>query len=183
VSGVLRGLLRRGEAQLLLRRSGGCAMTRGRRGVSLLEIVVVLGICTLILLPVMNLSQQNAADEQELQERAIANGLCLDAMERLKRYKPYWPLPGADAAPPYNVSGPSLTEMFMPLELVLKRATVFDRTYVAQIRSLGMELEPEIKRDQDRELMGLFRLEVGTRWTNRKGFSREVRFVRWCFAP
>lgn len=154
-----------------------------RRGVSLLEIVVVLGICTLIMLPVMNLSSQNVSDEQELQERTIANGLCLDAMERLKRYKPYWPLPGADAAPPYNTSGPAITEMFMPLELVLKRATVFDQTYLAQIRALGMELEPDIKRESDPVLMGLFRLEVGTRWTNKRGFAREVRFVRYCFAP
>ena len=150
---------------------------------SLLEMVVVLGICTLIMLPVMNLSQQNVQDESELAERAIANGLCLDAMERLKRYKPYWPLPGADAKAPYNTAGPSITEMFMPLELILKRATVFDQTYLNQIRALGMELEPQIKRDVDPTLMGLFRLEVGTRGTNKKGFSREVRFVRYCFAP
>jgi type II secretory pathway pseudopilin PulG len=154
-----------------------------RRGVTLLEIVVVLSICTLILLPVMNLSQQNMNDEQELQERSIANGLCLDAMERLKRYKPYWALPGADAAPPYNTAGPAITELFMPLELILKRATVFDQTYVAQIKALGMELEPDIKRTTDPELMGLFKLEIGTRWTNKKGHAREVRFVRYCFAP
>jgi hypothetical protein len=154
-----------------------------RQGISLLEIVVVLGICTAIMMPIIQLSQQNLTDESELQERSIANGICLDAMERLKRYKPYWPLPGAEPAAPYNTAGPSLIDMFMPVELILKRATVFDQTYLAQIRSLGMKLEPEIKREKVKELPGLFRLEVGTRWTNKKGHAREVRFVRYCFAP
>ena len=154
-----------------------------KRAFSLLELVIVIAICTAILVPVIDLSRQNMSDPDELMERCVANGLCLDAMERLKRYKPYWPLPGADATPPYNMKGPSLTEMFMPVELILKRATVFDSVYLDQIRQLGMQLTPTIKRDAVTTLPGLFRLETKTTWTDKNGKSHEVKFVRYCYAP
>jgi hypothetical protein len=152
-----------------------------RRAVSLLELVVVLGICTAIMLPVLDLSQRNMTEESELQERAVANGICLDAMERLKRYKTAFQLPREE--PEVLPSTLLMNEMFMPVELVLTRATVFDRTYLAQIRSLGLKVEPEIKREEVKGFIGMFRLEVGTKWTSKKGHSREIRFVRYCYAP
>ena len=44
-------------------------------------------------------------------------------------------------------------------------------------------LSPKVTRTPVPELPGLFRLEVATTWTTTKGQSREVRLIRYCYAP
>src|SRR5207253_1319118 len=130
-----------------------------------------------LLVPLLQLSMSNTAEHEELLERDVAQSMCLDAIERFKCYKPYWPLPGeqADGAPP-------VSEMFSAVELRPGATTPFDKVYLDYIEFLGILPRPSMKRSAVPRNPGLFRLDVSTSWTSRKGASRAIRFARYCFA-
>lgn len=143
--------------------------------------IEVLGLCVLVstlLLPVLTLSTRSVAEHREVLERAVAQQLCLDVLERFKRYKPQWAMPGTPGA-----GGAGLEEMYLPVDLDPGRATLFERAYLDQIASMRMRLAPRIERWLDPARPGLFRLTVSIAWTGARGHAREVRFQRWCWAP
>jgi len=154
-----------------------------QRGIGLVEVMVVLAVAAALLVPLLTLSTRNAEDHQELLERTLAQGLCLDMMERFKRYKPSWALPGSPAQPPHKSAGPPLKEMFVPVEIVEGQSTLFDKVYLEQLAALGLSPKPKIEQIEDPARPGLFRLKISVSWKNTKGFVREVSFVRYGYAP
>lgn len=147
-----------------------------RPGTSLLELVMVMGLLAAVIVPALTLSRRNARVHQDVLERTLAQGLCLDVMERLERYKLPWALPG-------EKDGPPLAELYTPVELRPGWATLFDRVYLDQLKALGMDPRPEITRTPAEGRYGLFLLEVRVAWTGARGHAREVAVRRWCYAP
>jgi type II secretory pathway pseudopilin PulG len=154
-----------------------------RRGISMIEILVLITIASGLLVPLLTLSGRNVEDHQDQMERTMAQGLCLDVLERFKKYKAYWPLPGAAAQPGVSDAGPPMEEMFGPVELRPGMATLFDRVYLENMVALGMEPKPRITKTPDPVRFGLFKLEVAVAWKSHKGHPREVKYVRYCYAP
>lgn len=154
-----------------------------RRGVSIIEVLVLIALASGVLVPLLTLSSRNVDDQQDQLERSLAQGLCLDMMERFKRYKPVWPLPGSAGDPPFNIPGPPIDEMFGPVELQAGKATLFDLVYLENMKALGMRPQPRIDKILDPARPGLFKLEVSVSWTSLKGKERSVKYQRWCYAP
>jgi hypothetical protein len=147
-----------------------------RRAVSIVEVLVLIVIASGLLIPLLTLSGRNVEDHQDQLERALAQGLCLDMLERFKRFKPYWTFPGAEGGGP-------LDEMFGPVELKTGQATLFDFVYLENMRALGMKPQPKIERTPDPTHYGLFKLDVSVSWKSAKGRERSVKYSRWCYAP
>ncbi len=154
-----------------------------RSGVALLEVVLAMGLIACVLGGALSLSSQNTREHQEILERAVAEGLCLDVIERLKYYKTFWALPGEPAAPPLGVAGPPIEEMYGPVELRSGWQTLFDKVYLDHLAALGMTPRPTITRTPVKEVFGLFRLEVAVEWQNAGGHARRVKVARYCYAP
>jgi hypothetical protein len=147
-----------------------------KRGFSLIETVVLLGTASALLVPLLTLSSRNAADRQDQLERALAQSLCLDMVERFKRYKPYWPMPG-------HLSGPPLEEMFGPIQTAESEGSLFDSAYLNHMASVEMKLVPKLTITPHREKLGLFRLDVSMSWRTHRGTRRTAKYSRWCYAP
>lgn len=154
-----------------------------RRGVSVIEILILVTVASGLLVPLLTLSSRNVEDHQEQLERSLAQGLCLDMVERFKRYKPIWSLPGSPGEPPFNIAGPPLDEMFGPVELQSGKGTLFDLVYLEHMKALGMRPQPRIEKTIDPARPGLFKLEVSVAWKSSKGHERSVKYARWCYAP
>lgn len=154
-----------------------------RRGVSVIEILILVTIASALLVPLLTLSSRNVEDHQEQLERSLAQGLCLDMVERFKHYKEIWPLPGQQGEPPLSIPGPPLDEMFGPVELQPNKGTLFDLVYLQHMKALGMRPQPKIDKIKDPTRPGLFKLEVSVAWKSAKGFDRAVKYARWCYAP
>jgi hypothetical protein len=146
------------------------------RGTSLVETMVMLGVASAILASLVTLSSQSVESKQDQLERGLAQGMCLDMLERFKRYKPFWPMPG-------HVSGPPIDEVFGPVELSDGPASVFDVSYLEHMRSMGMNLVPKVTITPHKETRGLFRLEVSMSWKSHRGHPRSISYARWCYAP
>ena len=155
-------------------------MTRGQ---TLIEVLIVVGLIAMVLVPLVTLSTRNLGDHQDIMERALAQGLCLDTLERFKKYKPIWPMPGMPPKPPLNIPGPPLYEMYGAVDLRPGKLGIFDRVYLDQMRALGIAPQPRIQTTPDPEVYGLFNLEVSVSWKSRSGQQRQVKFSRICFAP
>jgi prepilin-type N-terminal cleavage/methylation domain-containing protein len=155
----------------------------GRHAFTLLEVIVAVALVAVLALPLLQLSSRNVEDHQDVLERSIGQGLCLDMVERFKKYKPMWPLPGAPARSPARAAGPSLSQLFCPVELDPARTTLFDTVYLDLLGSLGMSPRPRIVTKPDPGRPGFFRLEVSVSWRSRGGHERVVRFSRFCYAP
>jgi hypothetical protein len=153
-----------------------------KRGVTLVEVSVVFALAVMLIIPVLTLSSRNAKEHEELLERSVAQGVCLDMLERLKSYKAFWPLPGSGSTAS-GMDAPPLKELFGPVELDVNKMTLFDRAYLEQLLVLGTTPLPRVIRTPDPTRAGLFRLEVSLAWTSSRGVPRLVRFVRYCFAP
>jgi hypothetical protein len=153
-----------------------------RKGQALTDVMFVVGVVAIVLVPLVTLSTRNAGDQREIMERALVETICLDTVERFKKYKPYWPLPGAPARPPENIQGPPLWEMYGAVDLRPDKAGFFDRVYLDQMRSLGMSPRPNMEVIQE-STPGLFRLVVSVAWKSSSGRPRQVRYSRYCFAP
>ena len=154
-----------------------------KRGVSVIELLVLITVASGLLVPLLTLSGHNVDDHQDQLERSLAQGLCLDMVERFKRYKPVWPLPGDPGGPPLNIPGPPVDEMFGPVELQPGKNTLFDLVYLENMKALGMKPQPKIDKVLDPTRPGLFKLEVSVSWTSLKGKERSVKYARWCYAP
>jgi len=141
-----------------------------RRGLALVETLVLTALTLVLVLPLMTLSSRNAGDSQELLERSIAQGLCLDLMERFKRYKPIFPKP-------------AMQELYLPVSVAPEQPNAFDHVYIGQMKSLGMTLVPKYEVIPVSEYPGFFQLNVSMAWTNMKGYKREVKYSRYCYAP
>lgn len=147
-----------------------------RRGAFLLEILLATLLLGVMLVPVLGLSTRNTGEHDEILERALAQGLALDMLERFERYKPQWPMPGTQGGPP-------LHEIFTPVELRAGEESLFDRVYLRRMQALGMTPRPSIERERTPGVRGLFRLTVTMEWRSRRGFERAVSFSRLCYAP
>lgn len=154
-----------------------------RRGMSVIEVLMLITIASGLLVPLLTLSSRNVEDHQDQMERALAQGLCLDVLERFKRYKAFWPLPGDPGQPGVSDAGPPMEEMFGPVELRPGWTTLFDRVYLENMVALGMQPKPKIDKVLDPTRPGLFRLEVSVGWKSHKGYAREVKYARYCYAP
>ena len=154
-----------------------------RRGFALMEILVILALAATMLLPVLNLSSRNVEDHQDMLERQLAQGLCLDMLERFKRYKPIWPLPGSSRKQAGGAEPPPIEELFGPVETNLADMSLFDKAYLEQLHALGISPKPHIERLVDPRRPGFFLLKVTVSWKSLKGFSRQVSSSRYCFAP
>ena len=169
------------------RRAGGPRArgpaTTTRLAVTMIEVLVLVMIAAAVLLPMLTLSSRNVEDHRDLLERSLAQGLCLDMVERFKRYKSHWQMPGTPAQPPAGAAGPPLDEMFCPLELRPGKATLFDRVYLEHMAALGMSPRPRVERTPVPGRWGLFRLVVSISWKDHRGKPREVRYARHCYAP
>jgi len=153
------------------------------RGVVMLEILVVTGISAVLGVALMQLSSRNLGDQQELLERSLAQGLCLDMVDRFKKYKSFWPLPGVPAKPPSMKPGPPLAEMCLPVEINVTKWSLFDQVYLENLATLGISPEPKIVRTPDPSHPGLFLLEISVSWKSVRGNTRSVRFIRCCYSP
>lgn len=154
----------------------------GRRAVSLVEIVVLLFLAAVLLAAALTLSSQNMESQAEMTERTLVQGVALDALERLKRYKVGWTLPGAPDTDGDGQPTP-IDELYGPLEADSGRMTAVDRALATEMAALGMPATPKVERVEDPEYPGLFRLDVTVKWTPRRGGERQVRFSRYCYAP
>lgn len=154
-----------------------------RAAQSVIEILVLITIASGMLVPLLTLSGRNVDDHQDQLERSLAQGLCLDMLERFKRYKPSWTLPGSAGDGPFAIPGPPLDEMFGPVELQPGRNTLFDLAYLEHMKALGMKPQPRIEKVLDPARPGLFKLEVSVSWTSLKGKERSVKYARWCYSP
>jgi len=152
------------------------------RGATMLEVLVVAAIAAVMGISLMQLSSQNLDQQQETLERSLAQGLCLDMVDRFKRYKSLWPLPGTPAQSG-KPEGPPLVEMCLPVEMNVKQWSLFDQAYLDNMARLKMSTQPQITRTPDPSHPGLFRLEISIAWKGSRGRARKTRFVRYCFAP
>lgn len=125
-----------------------------RRGISMIEVVVLVALAACLMLPVLELSGRNAQDPQEMLERQAATALCMDACERLKTYSLSRPVPGEGGVPAKYLYEPA-----------------------------GAPFHPTVERTPDPSVPGLFRLDVTVTWTGAKGHPRSVRAARYCYAP
>ena len=100
-----------------------------RRGLSLIEVLVLVALASVLLLPLLSLSSRNVEDHQEQAERAVAQNLCMDMVERFKRY-------GAERGVP------AAEQMFAPVELDEEETTLFDKVYLQHFAALGSEPRP-----------------------------------------
>jgi len=164
VSRLLRSA--KGELLLLFRR----AIAMNRLGLALAETLVLTALILVLILPLMTLSSRNTGDSQELLERSIAQGLCLDLMERFKWYKPIFPKP-------------ALREIYLPVSVPPEQVTPFDEVYLGQMKALGMALVPRYEVIPVPGFPGFFQLDISMAWTNLRGNRREVRYSRYCYAP
>ena len=153
------------------------------QAMSVLEVLIVAVIAGVLLVPLMQLSSANMFDHQDVMERSIVSGIALDIMERLKRYKLFWPLPGTPAKPPDGFPGPPISDMFGPVEVVAEGATLFDRVYLDQMSEFALNPHAKITRKEIKGEVGLFRLTVKVIWTSKRGQPREVLYSRVCFCP
>lgn len=161
-------------------------MTR-RTGMALLEVVLVMLMIAGLLGAGLSLSSRNVGEHQEILERAIAEGICFDVLERLKEYKLSWAMPGAVAGPQASTGATTTTtaddDLYAPVEVNPAWRTLFDRVYLEQMGALGMKPVPAVTRTPDPEVPGLFKLEVEVKWKNARGFERRARAARLCYAP
>ena len=137
-----------------------------RRGFSMIELLV----------PLLTLSTQAVEDHQDLLERSLVQGLCMDVVSRFKAYKPFWPMPGARG-------GPKVTEMYLPMEIDPAKATLFDSVYLEQMKALRMRPQPKIVVTSDERKAGLFRIDVSIEWKSLKGKVHRFEMSRYCYQP
>ena len=155
-----------------------------RHGVSVLEVVMLIAIAAFMILPVMQLSSANVGDSQEILERTVAQGMCLDLMERLKNYPIDFPVPGEPA--PRPGMPPLPTDLLFPV--VREQHTsksAFQQVFEEQLHALKYaKFQPIYNRlaVPDPFRKGLFLLEVSVSWTSLKGAHREVKLSRYCYA-
>ena len=153
-----------------------------RRGASVLEVVMLVAIAAFMILPVMQLSSSNASDSQEILERTVAQGMCLDTLERLKNYPIDWPAPG-ETRPGI---APVPSDLMFPAYREQRRSTsAFQDVFDEQLKALkyaGFQATPLRKSMNDPFRPGLFELKVTVEWTSLKGAHREVTMSRMCYA-
>ena len=161
----------------------GLGRSPSTQAMSVVEVLIVAMIAGVLLVPLLQLSTASLCDHQEVMERSIVQGIALDIMERLKRYKLCWPLPGTPARPPDVFPGPPISDMFGPVEVVAEGATLFDRVYLDQMAEIGLNPHAKILREEVSGKVGVFRLTVKLSWISKRGPAREVSYSRICFAP
>ena len=154
----------------------------GRRGVSILEVVVLLGIAGVLIFAACQLSSRNVEGYNEAAERLLVQGVALDALERLKRFKTSWSLPGA-VDPNDPDGGTPAAELYGPLETDPARQTLIDKALVTEMSTLGMTATPSIERVEDAEFPGLFKIEVTMKWKPHGRPEKQVTYARYCYAP
>lgn len=157
-------------------------MRSATRGISLVEVAVLGGVALLVLLPVLTVAQRSVRTADDLLTRSMAEGLCFDLLERLERYKVFWPLPGTPPSPGTRVRGPPLEELFAPVDVEGTRAGPFESAYLGQMDALGMEVRPSIERVEVPGRPGLFLLTVQVAWRDPSGAPRSIRMSRYAFA-
>lgn len=146
-----------------------------RRAFSLVEVCVVAGIGVALIVPFFTLASDNMHTPDDVADRELIQGLCLDTIERLKSTPLDHALPGA--------SGEGAAAMAGPVELDPKRTTLFDRVYLDRLAGLYTNIVPKIVRTPDAANPSLFKLECTIRWRDRHGKDRVTREARWCYAP
>ena len=154
-----------------------------RRGISMVEVVVLVGLAACLMLPVLELSGRNVSDPQDQLERQVATSMCLDLCERLKTFSMSRTLPGEPAIP--GEGFPALKEKYLynPLRPELASNSLFQVAYQQQLTSMGITFAPTVERTPDRSAPGVFRLDVSVKWVNAQGHARSVRAARYCYAP
>lgn len=152
-----------------------------RRGVTLVEVCVLAALALILIVPVAGLSSENLLTPDEIADRELMEGLCLDTLERLKSTPLDRPLPGGPPGP--SGEAPPLSALLGPVELDPARTTLFDRVYLDRLAGLYASLVPSITRTPDPDDPSCFRLEVKIAWRDRRGTARVTREVRWCYAP
>lgn len=145
-----------------------------KRAFTLVEVCVVAAVGVALLVPLFSLASDNLHTPDDIADRELIQGLCLDTVERLKSTALDHPLPG---------TGGDAPAMLGPIELDGKRTTLFDNVYVDRVAGLYTNLVPKIVRTPDPANPSLFRLEVSIQWRDRHGKERVTREARWCYAP